>query len=130
MERYNKNNKSVFLLGYHIVWCPKYRRGILLGEIRNRLEQIIKEVTCEKRGKILAMEVMPDHVHLCISLPPDVAPHMFVKSVKGRSSNNLRKEFTSLMKMPSLWTRSYFISSFGDVSTDTVLEYVKRQWDK
>ena len=130
VERYTKGNKTVYVLNYHIVWSPKYRRSVLVGDIKKRLETIIEEAVCEKRGKVLAMEVMPDHVHLCVSLSPDVAPYKMVKLAKGRSSNVLRKEFPELLKMPTLWTRSYFIATSGTVSTDTILNYVKSQWDK
>ena len=130
VRTYRKHNKSVHLINYHIIWCPKYRRGILIGDLKLRLERIIRDAIHEKRGETLALEIMPDHVHLCVSLPPDVAPHKAVKLAKGRSSNYLRKEFPFLLKMPTLWSRSYFISSVGNVSTEQVMEYIENQWKK
>jgi len=130
VSNYRRNNKSVCLLNYHLIWCPKYRRKLLIGELKDRLQTIIQEAVHEKRGQVLALEIMPDHVHLCVSLPSDVAPHKLAKAVKGRSSNYLRKEFPSLLKMPTLWSRSYFMSTVGNVSTETVMEYIENQWKK
>jgi len=113
-----------------MIWCPRYRRKLLVGTLKDRLDGIIRDAVHEKRGQTLAMEIMPDHVHLCVSLPPDVAPHKVVKLAKGRSSNYLRKEFPYLLKMPTLWTRSYFVSTVGNVSTEKVMEYVENQWKK
>ena len=130
MRSYKRNNTSVYLLNYHLIWCPKYRRKLLVGSLKERLESIIRDVVFEKRGDVLALEIMPDHVHLNVSLPPDVAPHKMAKAVKGRSSNYLRKEFPYLLKMPTLWSRSYFISTTGTVSTSKVMEYINNQWKK
>jgi len=127
---YINHNKRVYLLNYHTIWCPKYRRSILVGQLKIDLENIIHDTIKEKRGDIIALEVMPDHVHLSFSLPPDVAPHNAVKLAKGRSSNLLRKRYPHLLKMPCLWTRSYFISTTGMVSTETVKQYIEKQWDK
>lgn len=127
---YNRSNKSVHLINYHIVWCPKYRRKLLVGKLKTRLEEIIKDVAYEKRCKIIALEVMPDHVHLFVSSEPNIAPFSILKALKGRSSNLLRKEFPDLRKMPSLWTRSYFVSSAGNASSETVQKYIENQWTK
>lgn len=130
VNSYKKYNKATYLLNYHIIWCPKYRRGLLTGEIKNRLEEIINEVVYERRNNILSMEIMPDHIHLLISTRHDEMPYKLIKSLKGRTSNLLRKEFPQLLKMPTLWSRSYFISSVGNVSSSKVKEYIENQWRK
>jgi putative transposase len=84
-----------------MIWCPRYRRGLLVGKIKDRLENIIEEAVVDKESKIIALEIMPDHVHLSVSVPPKIAPHNVLKAVKGRSSNLLRKEFPELLKMPT-----------------------------
>lgn len=129
MNNYKRKNKSIYLLQYHIIWCPKYRRNALVGEIKDRCEELIKEAIHEKRCEITSMEIMPNHVHVLISARPDESPHRIIKSMKGRTSNILRKEFPELLKMPTLWSRSYFISSVGNVSANTVKEYIENQWE-
>jgi putative transposase len=106
------------------VWIPKRRRKVLIGDIATRARQIFLELSIEKGWDILAMAVEPDHVHLFISVKPSDTPHLIVKAFKGRSSNYLRKEFPELKKLPSLWTGSYFVSTAGNISSETVLKYI------
>jgi putative transposase len=127
---YTHNRTSVALINYHVVFCPKYRRKLLVGEVKNRLESLVKEVSVENKWDILAMEVMPDHVHLFVSADTKTKPHMVVKRFKGRTSRFLRAEFRDLRKMPTLWTRSYFLSTAGNVSAATIKKYIEQQWDK
>lgn len=127
---YTHNRTSVALINYHVVFCPKYRRKLLVGEVKNRLESLVKEVAVENKWDILAMEVMPDHVHLFVSADTKTKPHMVVKRFKGRTSRFLRAEFRDLRKMPTLWTRSYFLSTAGNVSAATIKKYIEQQWDK
>jgi len=127
---YTHNRTSVALINYHVVFCPKYRRKLLVGEVKNRLESLVKEVSVENKWDILAMEVMPDHVHLFVSADTKTKPHMVVKRFKGRTSRFLREEFRDLRKMPTLWTRSYFLSTAGNVSAATIKKYIEQQWDK
>jgi putative transposase len=114
-------------MNYHLVWCPKRRKSILIDDIKTRLEQIIREVCEERQVDILAMEIMPDHVHLFISTNPDMPIKDVIRYIKGRSSNRLRKEFPDLLKLPSLWTHSYFISTAGNVSSETIQKYISEQ---
>ena len=130
MSNYIYNNKAVYLLQYHIVWAPKYRRHLLVNKIKDRLESIIKEVCAAHSLSIRALKIMPDHVHLFIGSDPRKQPYKIVKAVKGRSSNLLRKEFPELLKMPTLWTRSYFIATAGNVSDKTIQRYIEDQWKK
>lgn len=130
MSEYRKNNKVIYLTQYHIIFCPKYRRGILVDKIKERLEQIIQEVCCEKNIEMKKMEIMPNHVHLFISISYKDAPYKIVKAFKGRSSNILRKEFPELLKMPTLWSRSFFLASMGNASEETIMKYIEGQWKK
>jgi len=127
---YTHNRTSVALINYHIVFCPKYRRKLLVDAVKSRLESLVKEVSAENKWDILAMEVMPDHVHLFVSADTKTKPHMVVKRFKGRTSRFLREEFRDLRKMPTLWTRSYFLSTAGNVSAATIKKYIEQQWDK
>lgn len=124
---YQRSRNKVFLMNYHIIFCPKRRRPVLKDDIKERLDQIIREVNKELKTSILAMEIMPDHVHLFLSTNPDMPVHHVIKMMKGRSSHHLRKEFPELLKLPSLWTHSYFISTAGNVSSETIQRYIEEQ---
>jgi putative transposase len=114
-------------MNYHIIWCPKRRKPVLVGKVRDRLIEILKEVAREKSIDIIALEVMPNHLHIFISAYPSVAIHKIIKAFKGRSSNLLRKEFPFLLKIPALWTHSYFVSTAGNISSATVQKYIEMQ---
>ena len=124
---YKRSRYQVYLINYHLIWCPKRRKSVLVDEIKNRLEQIIRQTAKEKSVEVLALEIMPDHLHLFISAYPTIAVHKLVKAFKGRSSNLLRKEFPELLKLPSLWTHSYFVSTAGNVSSETIQKYIEQQ---
>jgi putative transposase len=126
MEYRHARNK-VYLLNYHLVWCPKRRKKVLVGGIRQRLEELVREVCAEKGVDIVAMEVMPDHVHLFVSTHPDMSIVDVIRYIKGRSSRCLREEFPELLKLPSLWTHSYFVSTAGNVSSETIRRYIEAQ---
>lgn len=117
----------MYLCNYHFVWIPKRRKPVLVGEIKERLKQIIEEVCSENGWEILALEIMPDHVHLFLSAPPYLSPHIILRRIKGRSARILRQEFPELLKLPSMWTRSYFVSTAGNVSSETIKKYVEGQ---
>lgn len=121
---YRHYNHSVGLAVVHLIWIPKRRRKVLVGEVKTRLIQIFQELAIEKEWTIRALEVAPDHIHLFVEVHPTDAINQVVKAFKGRSSNYLRKEFEHLKKMPSLWTNSYFFSTAGNVSADTIERYI------
>ena len=127
MQAYRRRTTSVSLINTHFVWCPKYRRQVLGGTIKTRLETLIGEVAAELECEILALEVMADHVHLFLSCPPTLAPCQIVFRVKGRVSRKLRQEFPHLRRLSSLWTRSYFVGTAGNVSADTIRHYIEMQ---
>jgi putative transposase len=124
---YEHSRNQVYLLNFHFVWCPKRRKPILIGDIAGRLRNILADVSLEKQVRILALEIKPDYLHLFVSCYPQIVIHKLVKAFKGRSSNILRKEFPSLLRLPSLWTNSYFVSTAGNVSSDTIRKYIESQ---
>ncbi len=131
IPRWRKSNTSVHNVSYHLIWCPKYRRSILIDDIEKRLEELLKEKAKEHNWNIKQMEIMPDHVHIFIQANPVDAPHYIVQQLKGFTSNILRKEFPSLKsRLPTLWTRSYYCESVGHISEDTVKKYIKEQKNK
>jgi putative transposase len=127
MREYKRKTTSVSLINCHFVWCPEYRRQVLDGPVKMRLETLIGQVAAELDCEILALEVMADHVHLFLSCPPTLAPCQIVFRVKGRSSRKLRQEFPHLRRLSSLWTRSYFVGTAGNVSADTIRHYIEMQ---
>ena len=125
---YKSNNNIVYSSKYHIVFCPKYRRAVLVGDIAKRCAAIFKEVAKEYRAEIIALEIMPDHVHLLVEVDPQFGIHRFVKYAKGISSHHLRREFPSLTtRLPSLWTNSYFCSTVGGAPLSVIKQYVENQ---
>ena len=111
---------------FHVVFCPKYRRPVLVDGVDVRLKEILLEKAAELDVKILSMEIMPDHVHLFISFDPRLMLHKIIKILKGSSSRILREEFPSLKsRLPSLWTRSYFSCSVGHIGEAAVRRYIE-----
>jgi putative transposase len=126
-QAYRRKGTCVFLDNYHLIWCPKRRRRILVGWLRDRLEQIIRETAPELESEVLALEILPDHLHLFLSTTPQWAPNQLVGRLKGKSARLLRQEFPELLRMPSLWTRSFFCSTAGNVSSETIRRYIAEQ---
>jgi putative transposase len=117
-----------FACHYHVVWCPKYRRKVLIGPIETRLKQIIHEVCAEHQAEIEELEVLPDYVHLLLSVDPQFGIHRLMKLVKGRSSRFLRQEFPVLKrKLPTLWTNSYFVGTTGGAPLALIKQYIEQQ---
>lgn len=127
---YKHSKHHIYLINYHLIWCPKRRRPILIGEVKNRLLQIIKDKARQMGIDIIAFEIMPDHIHIFVSARPITPVHKIVKEFKGVSSNILRKEFPHLLKLPSLWTHSYFVSTAGNISNETIKKYIEAQSKK
>jgi putative transposase len=126
-QDYKHKETCVFLCNYHLIWCPKRRRRILGGSIKERLEEIIRETAPLIDCEVLALEIMVDHLHLFVSATPQWAPNQIVARLKGKSARLLRQEFPYLLRMPSLWTCSYFCSTAGNVSSDTIRRYIEAQ---
>jgi len=127
---YKQSKHQVFLLNYHLIWCPKRRKPVLVGQVAKRLREIIENVAVELGVEILALEIMPDHLHLFVSAYPQLSIPHIVRSFKGKSAHILRQEFPELLKLPSLWTHSYFVSTAGNVSSETIKKYIEAQSKK
>ena len=126
--KYKSNNNVVYSCKYHVVWCPKYRRKVLVNGVDARLKELIKEVCDECNIDIIEMEIMPDHVHLLMEVDPQFGVHKAVKRIKGRSSFVLRQEFPWLTtRLPTLWTNSYFVSTVGGAPLSVIKQYIESQ---
>lgn len=127
-KKYTHKKGIVYLNQYHIVFCPKYRRKVLVGDIERDVKEIFYQVATEHDVEIKALEVMPDHVHLFISFDPRQHLHKIIQAFKGTSSRILREKYPSLKsRLPSLWTRSYFCCTVGYISEDAVKQYIENQ---
>ena len=128
MKKLKHNITSVVNIGYHIVWCPKYRRKVLSGKIESRLKEILPQIAEDMECIIEKMEVMPDHIHIFLRGTPILPIHLIVKNLKSKSSRILRSEFPSLKsKLPNLWTRSYYCETIGCINEETVKKYIENQ---
>lgn len=125
---YKSNKNVIFSCKYHVVWCPKYRRKCLVGEIGERLKELIQQTSAEINAEIFEMEIMPDHVHLLIEVDPQFGINKAIRHIKGVSSHALRMEFPSLKsRLPTLWTNSYFVSSVGGAPLEEIKKYIQNQ---
>jgi putative transposase len=128
VQEYRSNRNIFFACHYHVVWCPKYRRKVLIGPIETRLQEIIRQACQEYQAEVEELEVMPEHVHLLVSVDPQFGIHRLVKLIKGRSSRFLRQEFPVLKrKLQTLWTNSYFVGTTGGAPLALIKQYSEQQ---
>ena len=129
--RYRKNVGCVYNLHYHFVWCPKYRKKVLVGPVEQALKQLLAEKAEALDIQIEALEVMPDHVHLFVHASPTEAPQYLANQFKGFTSRRLRQQFPHLRtQLPTLWSRSYYVGSTGAVTEETVKRYIAQQKER
>ncbi len=131
IKEYKTSSHLTYSCQYHVIFCPKYRRSVLVDPIDTRLKELFLQIAEQYQFSIMEMEVMPDHVHLLIDCNPRFGIVEAVTKLKGITSKTLREEFPVLKrKIPSLWTRSSFISSVGSVSLEVVKQYITDQKGK
>lgn len=129
--KYKSNLNVVYSCKYHVIWCPKYRRPVLVKGVDVRLKEIIQDVAAECNSEILELEVMPDHVHLLVEVDPQFGIHRLIKLMKGKSSKLIREEFKWIKsRLPTLWTNSYFVSTIGGAPLEVVKQYIEQQKHK
>ena len=127
-DRYRYTNTTVSLINYHFVFCPRYRRKIFLIEgVEERFKELVKIKCKELEIEIIALECDKDHTHMFLNCKPTQSPAEIMQQLKGYTSKVLREEFKELSKMPSLWTRNCFISTAGEVCSETIRLYVENQ---
>lgn len=130
-SRYKRTSGAVFNLHLHFVWCSKYRRKVLVGAVEARLKELLYEKAADLKTEIEQLEVMPDHVHLFVAVPPTDAPQFYANQFKGYTSRILRQEFPDLKsRMPSLWSRSYYVGSAGSATADVIKRYIEEQKER
>ncbi|GIM28171.1 IS200/IS605 family transposase [Clostridium polyendosporum] len=127
-NKYRTTTTTVSLINYHFVFCPRYRRKIFnIPKVEERFKELVKETCDDLDIEIIAIECDKDHTHMFVNCLPTLSPSDIMQKIKGVTSRELRKEFAILSKMPSLWTRSYFISTAGNVCSETIKQYVENQ---
>lgn len=130
MRTYKHNHNVVYSCLYHVIFTPKYRRKLLVNRVDVRLKELTYELATSLRCELLALEVMPDHVHILVEVDPQFGVTTFVQRLKGVTSRRLRQEFPHLRRLPSLWTNSYFVSTTGAVESEVVRHYIETQKDQ
>jgi len=125
---YQRDEHRIHLIVYHLIWCPKRRKAILTGSLKARLAQLIEQKCAEKGWDVLELAIQPDHLQLFVRVWPSDSAAEVVKGLQGFSSVHLRKEFVPILsKLNSLWTRSYFVSTAGNVSAEIIQQYIEAQ---
>lgn len=128
MNTYKSTRHAKFLLNYHFVWIPKYRKRILDNdEIKRLITDTIDELAIQHGFDVLALEIMSDHIHLFVSALPKDSPSQLMNIIKGTTGRRIAKHFPELRKQGSVWTRAYFVSSAGHVSSETIKQYIEQQ---
>lgn len=127
-HEYQRDEHHVHLIIYHLIWCPRRRKPILTGAIQERCQQLIVNKCQEQGWQLLTLAIQPDHIHVFVRVRPSNSAADVVKTLKGVTSFVLRREFQTItQKLPSLWTRSYFASTAGNVSQETIQRYIDAQ---
>ena len=124
---YDRN--CVYQIAYHVVWCPKYRKSILIGPIADETKRLIEGICLQRNWSVLALEVQPDHIHLFISIPPATSVADAIKILKGSTARKLFVKFPELKKQlcgGHLWSPSYYVGTTGNVSSETIQKYIER----
>ena len=119
----------VYQIAYHVVWCPKYRKSILIGPIADETKRLIEGICLQRNWSVLALEVQPDHIHLFISIPPATSVADAIKILKGSTARKLFVKFPELKKQlcgGHLWSPSYYVGTTGNVSSETIQKYIER----
>jgi putative transposase len=118
----------IYSCKYHVIFCPKYRRKLLVPPLDRRLKEQILEKQAEYGYEVIEMEVMADHVHLLLDVDPRIGIDTVVRKIKGYTAHSLRQEHPWMKSsLPSMWTRSRFIASVGSVSLEVVKQYIQEQ---
>jgi len=131
MSRWKTSITAVYNLSYHLIWCPKYRRPVLTSGVEVRLLELLHQKAVSLGVEIVEANILPDHVHLFVRSKPIHSPQFIIGQLKGYTSNILRQEFPKLKsRLPTLWTRSYYIDSVGRLNEHTIRRYVCEQKNK
>ncbi|HXH18021.1 MAG TPA: IS200/IS605 family transposase [Chitinophagales bacterium] len=130
MQNYRKTSHSVYDIKYHIVWITKYRKPVLVGELAQRVRELVRQICKSNDVEIIQGHVSKDHIHLFVSVPPHLSVSQLVKELKGKSSWKIMSEFKTISKQfwgRHFWGRGYFVASSGNVTDEVIMEYIRNQ---
>ena len=130
MENYRKTSHSVYDLKYHLVWITKYRKPVIFGDVAIRLRELIREIFKSLDIEIIKGHVSKDHVHLFVSVPPQLSISKVMGRIKGKTSRKMLSEYRRLAKEfwgRHLWARGYFAASSGNVTDEVIMQYIAMQ---
>jgi putative transposase len=130
MGKYRKSSHAVYLLHYHFVFIPKYRKPVLRGDIALEVRSLIREICRTNDIEILQGHIRPDHVHLLLSVPPRLSPSRVMQAIKGKTSHHLLQDYRKLRKEfwgRHLWARGYFVATSGKVTDEVIAQYIESQ---
>ena len=130
MSEYRKSAHAVWDCKYHLVWITKYRYKILRGDVAERARDLLRQICAAREVSIVRGAVAPDHVHMLVVAPPQLAPAKLVQFLKGRSSRMLQEEFPALRKRywgQHLWGRGYWVATSGNVTDEVWKKYIEDQ---
>jgi len=122
--RTKKTRHAVYNINYHLVWCSKYHKQILVGEVKDLVENTIKEVCTQRGWELISLSVQPDHLHTFVSVSPIFAPMFVVKVLKGATAVRAVKEHRFAKRF---WSPSYYVGTAGTVTEQTIQKYIKEQ---
>lgn len=127
-NEFKSSHKVLYSCKYHVIWCPKYRRKVLINGVDVRLKELLQEVANEFSAEIFEMRVAEDHVHLSVEVDPHLGIAKLIRAMKARSSRLLRQEFPWLRsRLPTLWTNSYFVATVGGAPLEVIKQYIEDQ---
>jgi putative transposase len=115
-----KTRYAHYNINFHLVWRPKYRRKVLIGVIKADLEKAINEIAEKLEVKIESLEIQPDHIHHFVSAPPRCSPAGLINAFKGATSRRLRNKYPYLKFLPSMWTKTYYVGTAGNISASVI----------
>lgn len=117
-----------YKIAYHFVWCPKYRKAILVGDVATFVEAEIRRLCADNTWEIGALNVQEDHVHLFVSAAPAISPSLIANTLKGITARQVFKQYPEVKKQlwgGSFWARSYYVGTVGDMTEETVKKYIE-----
>ncbi|MDE2570592.1 MAG: IS200/IS605 family transposase [Sphingomonadales bacterium] len=126
---YRSGSHTLFHHRFHIVWAPKYRYKVLIGDVRLRVRDVVRQVCAEMGVTIINGVLSKDHVHLFVEIPPHISVSQFVQKAKGRSSRRIQQEFEYIRKRywgQRFWARGYFSTTSGNITDDVITAYLER----
>ena len=128
MQLYRKNSHTLFDIKYHIVWITKYRKPILTPKRAIRVRELIREISLAHNVEIIKGHISKDHIHLLVSVPPQLSVSTLTQYYKGKTSRKLLQEDKQLSKLywgQHLWARGYFAVSSGTITDEAIMSYIQ-----